>query len=190
MKKHIFLIRHGQTSFNIDGRILGISDPSLTGVGIKQVYDLACHLKQKKVYPQVIYTSPLRRTTQTAKIIQKILGGNIKKSKLLKEINYGIYEGMSKTILKEIRYGYDTFKMLKGNAETVNLVEKRIRIFLKELFKSKEENILIITHAFIVSIFMQLIMNIPRTFKIIQPLVTANYRYFEVEEGGENINEK
>lgn len=189
MKKHIFIIRHGQTSLNINGKILGISNPSLTEAGIRQTYNLAYQLKQKKICPQVIYTSPLKRCTQTARIIQKNIGGIIKKSKFLREVDYGDYEGMSNTILRKIQFGYDSSMMLKGKGETVGLVEKRAKSFLKKLVRSKEENILIITHAFIASVLIQLIMNILRTFQTVKPLGTAGYKYFEVEEGGENINE-
>lgn len=186
MKKHIFLIRHGQTIFNITGSILGISNPVLTVLGRQEVKNLAAHLKQIGVKPEVIYTSPLKRTFQTALILNQALGGKIKKTKLIREIDYGIYESKSNKILHEIEFGYRTQVMLGGNAETVDILEDKVKIFLEKLFKSNENNIFVVTHAFVASLITQFLMKLPRTFQNIQPLSTADYSHFRVEKGGEN----
>lgn len=184
--KEIYLIRHGQTALNIEKRALGQSDIGLINEGVEEVKTLAKHLGGLGVQPEKIYTSPLVRTTRTAQLLQDYLGGVVKVEETLREINYGIYEGAERQVLREIGYGYDTQKMQTGNAETVEEVEQRIIPFLSSILQSDDSSILIVTHAFTASVLAQVIMQIPRTFPNIQPLSTADYSYFRVEKGGEN----
>lgn len=182
--KEILIVRHGLTSANIDGRVLGVSDIGLTDKGIFEIEGLAKHLKEKGVAPQKIYTSPLKRALHTAKILNRNLGGAVITSPFLSEINYGNYEGQNNSVLERIQYGYNSEQMKSGNGETVGEVEDRVVVFLNDVFEKKDERIFIVTHAFIASIIAQVILGISRTFETIQPLSTADYVYFKVEIGG------
>jgi phosphoserine phosphatase len=89
----LFLIRHGQTEWNSQGRYQGAQDTILTETGIKQA-ELA-----KKYLSRVnftnFYSSPKKRAIQTASIITD--GSNIKVNirEDLKELNFGKWEGMT-----------------------------------------------------------------------------------------------
>lgn len=185
-EKDIYLIRHGQTVLNAEGRVLGQLDIGLTDEGVEEVKRLALHLKEQGVQPQRIYTSPLLRAIRTAELLQNNLGGVIEEDNALREINYGEHEGIDRQGLREIEYGYSRLKMQEGNGETVEDVEQRILPFLKSVLQTDEDSILIVTHAFSASILTQIMMQIPRTFANIQPLSTADYSHFKVEKGGEN----
>lgn len=63
----IVLIRHGETDWNVIGRYQGQADPPLNSKGIKQTQQLAKELSKSSI--DVIYTSPLLRTKETAEII-------------------------------------------------------------------------------------------------------------------------
>lgn len=185
-KKDIYLIRHGQTALNAEKRVLGQSDIGLTDEGVEEVKKLALHLKEQGIQPQRIYTSPLSRARRTAELLQNNLAGFIEENEALREINYGVYEGVNRQGLKEIEYGYSSLKMQEGKGETAETVEQRIIPFLNSVLQTEEDSVLIVTHAFSASILAQIMMNIPRTFPNIQPLSTADYSYFRVEKGGEN----
>ena len=83
----LFLIRHGQTVWNLEGRYQGDEDTDLTSVGISQAELAAKYLS--RVNFSCIYTSPLRRTLDTASIIAKDKNAKILVRENLKEINFG-----------------------------------------------------------------------------------------------------
>lgn len=63
----LHLIRHGECLGNQKGQYIGVTDSPLTTNGIKELKDLA----QKGIYPSVplVFSSPLSRAVETAKII-------------------------------------------------------------------------------------------------------------------------
>lgn len=187
-KKDIYLIRHGQTASNAEKKALGQSDIELTNEGVEEVKKLAQHLRERGVQPERIYTSPLARATRTAQLLQNCLGGVIEENGALREINYGVYEGVDRQGLRRIEYGYDTRKMQVGNGETVKEVEQRITPLLRSILQTDDSSVLIVTHAFTASVLAQMMMDVPRSFPNIQPLSTTDYSHFRVEKGGEKYS--
>lgn len=68
----IILIRHGETDWNIEGRYQGQADPPLNSRGILQAKQLAKELQNSAL--EILYTSPLQRAKQTARILSDELG--------------------------------------------------------------------------------------------------------------------
>lgn len=101
--KEIFLIRHGATSFNEEGKYLGITDIPLSPAGIAQSHLLGQRLKGEEL--DVIYTSPMLRARQTAEIIASYTKTPVKELPELKEIDFGLFEGKT----------YDEIKKEFGN---------------------------------------------------------------------------
>lgn len=98
MVNNLYLIRHGETYFNLEDRIGG--DSSLTDCGNAQADIIINHFKKLKI--QYIFTSTKKRTLETAEPIRISQGGNctVIPMEEFDEINAGICEGMS---YKEIR---------------------------------------------------------------------------------------
>ena len=67
MAQHIYLVRHGETSLNADGRLRGLADPELNEVGERQAVAVAAALAG--VDADVVVSSPLRRAVSTAAAI-------------------------------------------------------------------------------------------------------------------------
>ena len=63
----LYVARHGQTTWNAQNKVCGISDVDLTEKGIEQAKELAKKIKEIDIH--IIITSPLKRTMQTAEII-------------------------------------------------------------------------------------------------------------------------
>ena len=84
----LHLIRHGMTAANTEGRYVGLTDVPLSADGIKELYDKA----DKLYYPRVqkVYTSPLKRCTQTADILYH--GAYTAELGLLAEMDFGDFE--------------------------------------------------------------------------------------------------
>lgn len=90
MTTTILLIRHGETDWNIEGRYQGQADPPLNSKGIKQAQQLSQKLSRSSI--DIIYTSPLLRTRETANIIAGNLGVQIIDDPRLMEIHQGDWQ--------------------------------------------------------------------------------------------------
>ena len=91
------LLRHGQTSFNLQGRWQGHSDIPLNETGIEQARRAADELAGEHF--TAFYSSDLQRARVTAEIIAQKLALPIRTDPRLREINMGIWEGQ---LLSEI----------------------------------------------------------------------------------------
>jgi phosphoserine phosphatase len=99
MKTKIYLIRHGETDWNKEGRFQGCTDIKLAPEGIQQ----AKQLKEALTFKfDVVLASPLSRALQTAEIISEDYE-NFKPTVLpdLREINFGEWEGLTINQIRE-----------------------------------------------------------------------------------------
>ncbi|MCJ7471714.1 MAG: alpha-ribazole phosphatase [Actinobacteria bacterium] len=106
----LFLIRHGQTSWNVEGRYQGDHDIELNQVGIKQAKLAAKYLS--RVEFANIYSSPLKRALYTAETIKGRRDLKIKVRDDLKEMNFGKWEGLKFLEINE-KYHKDYQKWLE-----------------------------------------------------------------------------
>jgi broad specificity phosphatase PhoE len=87
------LIRHGRSVWNAQGRIQGCADPPLDEVGRAQARQLAERLREESV--AALYTSPLRRSQETAEIIGQALDLPVVPDERLKEYDVGDLTGLT-----------------------------------------------------------------------------------------------
>ncbi len=90
---HLFLIRHGRSTWNAVGRIQGCADPPLDELGREQARLLAERLREEP--PVALYTSPLQRAKETAEIIGQALGMPVTPDERLKEYDGGDITGLT-----------------------------------------------------------------------------------------------
>lgn len=90
----VYLIRHGETEWNVQRRVQGALDSPLTENGIQQAKNAARRLA--KVTFDAAFASPAPRAYRTAEIIAEPHPGLlIQKEDSLREFSFGIYEGHS-----------------------------------------------------------------------------------------------
>ncbi|WP_172961000.1 histidine phosphatase family protein [Oceaniglobus roseus] len=91
----IYLLRHGQTEYNAEGRYQGRAESSLTERGRAQALAYAAALKPRvRASECVILSSPLSRARQTAAIVGEALGGApVVVEPDLTELSLGAWEG-------------------------------------------------------------------------------------------------
>jgi len=155
--KKIFVIRHGETDSNREGRYLGRTDESLNAIGINQAKKLA--EKTSNLNIEIIYCSPLKRAIETAKFIEINHGCEVVIDKHFIERSIGVYEGLTKEEAKN-RYPdlyakniTRIFNDAPTDGETINAVIKRVFAGLNEIKSQKKfYNILISTHGFITKV--------------------------------------
>jgi len=93
-----WLVRHGQTDWNVGGRWQGKSDTMLNDTGIAQAQALAKILDGQSF--AAIYASPLQRAYQTAQVLAEQLHLPVKTDADLVEASHGDWEGMLWTDIK------------------------------------------------------------------------------------------
>lgn len=93
MSGTIYLVRHGQTALNAEGRFRGRRDVPLNERGFVQAADASHELVGKGV--KAVYTSPLLRTVQTAQSVAQACGGRIMKLDDLIDLDHGRWEGLT-----------------------------------------------------------------------------------------------
>ena len=89
----LILVRHGETIWNKEKKIQGITDIGLNEKGIEQAEKLAYSLQKEEL--DAIITSPLRRAYDTAQAIGKYHDISIKVEEDLQELNAGELEGLT-----------------------------------------------------------------------------------------------
>jgi len=133
---NIYVLRHGQTDYNIEGKFQGQIDIKMNQNGEKQT-DMAA-LELNNINFDIIFCSPLTRTIDTAK---KIKNENIIIDNRIIERSFGSLEG---------EYGIPDFEdnIEKYNIESIEKMTSRVNNFLDEVLKEyrTRENILIVTH--------------------------------------------
>ena len=90
----IFLIRHGETTGDIENRYGGSYDDHLTLKGRDQLAKTAESIVGKEI--EVIFHSPLIRARESAFIIQSKIGCKLEEVTGLKERHYGVLTGLTK----------------------------------------------------------------------------------------------
>lgn len=89
----LFVVRHGQTTLNAQGRFRGRADPSLDSTGREQAQQAARQLASAQ--PEAVHTSPLRRAVETAQIIAGEVGLEVSTLTDLIDIDCGSWEGLT-----------------------------------------------------------------------------------------------
>lgn len=95
----IFLLRHGETRWNREGRCQGSSDIELNEVGHRQANEVAAHLGRRRI--DAVYSSQLRRARQTAEIVGEPHGVPVRIEPDLRELDHGEMEGLTFVEVKE-----------------------------------------------------------------------------------------
>jgi broad specificity phosphatase PhoE len=96
-----WLVRHGQTDWNLQGRFQGQADPSLNQTGLAEAARAAKILASRPL--GAIYSSDLLRARQTAEIIARAAGAPLRLDARLREVALGEWEGQLFSAIK-VRY--------------------------------------------------------------------------------------
>jgi len=156
MIQTIYLLRHGETEFNTQGRYQGELDSPLTEVGVQQVQQNAQMLKSLIGNPDKwkIVSSPLGRAMQSTEIICETIGYDVKKvekDERLTEVAVGQWAGLT---TKEIESSWPNlfqntdvynwyFNAPKG--EAYDSVVSRLSAWLKDI--QHVPNVIAISHG-------------------------------------------
>jgi broad specificity phosphatase PhoE len=155
MSTIIGLLRHGQTDWNVDMRLQGVSDIPLNDYGREQA-NTAAEVLSSSTW-EMIVSSPLSRALETANIVASKLGfENVDVLPELIERSFGVAEGLS----------YDDWKTRYQDgqnvdqAETIAQLDVRANALLKLLaLKFEGQQVLTVSHGALIRRLIHIISN-------------------------------
>jgi len=101
----LYCIRHGETTYNAEGRIQGQFDSVLSPLGQKQSLAIARALRDAPI--EAVFASPLQRAYQTAQPLAQALDVELRTDDRLKELHAGIFQTLLPSEMLE-RYPAET----------------------------------------------------------------------------------
>ncbi|MCR5431347.1 MAG: histidine phosphatase family protein [Lachnospiraceae bacterium] len=154
MNNRIFITRHGESIWNVEKRVQGITDMPLTPKGIEMAKNLGMRLKEDNPGIDLIIGSTLNRADETARIISEITGIPREREPRLIEQNFGEYEGheyakypgVFHEVKKQFACDYNGGEsMLRLGQRIFNLLDE-----LKERQIRENKTFLLVTHGGVV----------------------------------------
>ncbi len=176
----LYLVRHGQSAGNAEGRFGGHSPTPLSELGKKQAEITAKHLSKENI--GAIYSSDLFRAVETAQPLADILGIKVTKTSAFRERNIGVLEGLTFDESKEA-FPKDYYALVNRHVhhvitkgESYRHLLRRATGALREILRiHRGEKIVIFSHTgTICFLTLHLIGAIDRKTRQTPWLVTSN----------------
>ena len=162
----IYLVRHGQTEWNVLHKMQGWGNGELTEKGIADAKALAIRLKHTPI--DKIYSSSSKRAIETAKIIDHNRGIPIVTDNNLREMNFGDWDGqltadVKANYPKEHATFWETPHLFEGvNGETFSDIQKRAQKALTDILADQTEGtVLIVSHSIFLRVLLATIKQLP-----------------------------
>ncbi|HHD81800.1 MAG TPA: histidine phosphatase family protein [Campylobacterales bacterium] len=189
----IYLLRHGQTEWNVQERYQGQLDSPLTEKGEAQAQANALKLsKYIDVKKVKFFSSPLGRAKATAEIIARLHGmksSEIIFSEAIQEFNYGIFEGHTKVYCKTqyanefLAREANKFDYLIEGGESYAKVHERLCHWLESI--QHEKVIVVVAHEMVNRVLRGIYCNLKKEEMLL--LRQANDVLLKLENGSETI---
>ena len=147
MKKTLYLMRHGQTLFNLRRKIQGACDSPLTSEGINQAKLAREYFKKNSIEFDHAYSSTQERASDTLEIVTDL---DYVRLKGLKEWNFGTFEGESEDLNpKANKKGgtYGDFFVQYNGEEDVEVQERMNKTLSEIMNKDDHQTVLAVSHG-------------------------------------------
>lgn len=160
----LVLVRHGLTDSTNESKYCGWSDIPLNKEGLLQAEELKRKLSLYKF--ESIFSSPLKRTSETAKIINKNFKQKVDYHAALREYNFGIWENKTHLDIisnyqKEYNLWFNNYDYIIEGGESVVEFNYRVSIFLKEFLSTYQNgSFLFVSHAGCIRLIISNLLNL------------------------------
>lgn len=166
----IYIIRHGQTIWNVMERKQGHKDSPLTLKGIEQAHKIAKLLREKSIdindYKYIV--SPLYRTQQYARIISELMAWDKQPTyePLIQEHGFGAWEGLTQEEVDQQFPGETQKRMhsrwdyvIPGGGESYAIIAERVQNFLDK-YDHANNNMIIVCHEMISKVMRGILLGL------------------------------
>ncbi|MGE0607762.1 MAG: histidine phosphatase family protein [Pirellulales bacterium] len=161
----LYLIRHGESAFNAEGRIQGQMNPPLSELGRRQSLALVPAMLELGI--EAVYASPLERAFDTARPSAAALGQEIRPLESLMELNAGIFQGKTWPRIRD-EHPAESQRWLSGEAdfripggESRRDLMVRGRAVLSLIRQGNERAVAVFSHGGILSAALKSLLEIP-----------------------------
>jgi 2,3-bisphosphoglycerate-dependent phosphoglycerate mutase len=161
----LWLIRHGETTWNAEKRIQGPMDSPLSDLGVRQAKVLRARLSTKKF--DVVYSSDSGRATQTASIL--FPNKNLSLDVRLREIHWGVLEGKTRAEFSSdektnyLAYKRDPYNERLTKGENWQDLFARVDTWMKSL--PEDGKVVAVTHGGVVRAALCLVVGYPKSYE-------------------------
>lgn len=154
MKKTLYIMRHGQTLFNVQRKIQGWCDSPLTETGIQQAKTAGKYFKDQHITFDAAYCSTAERASDTLELVTDMPYTRLKG---LKELNFGKFEGEHEYLHPqddpEKHFG-DYYVQFGG--EDNQSAQQRVNKALTSIMNQDDQTVLVVSHAGAIMMFSDL----------------------------------
>jgi broad specificity phosphatase PhoE len=154
----LLIVRHGETAANVEGRMLGRSDPPLTDVGRAQARSLAGMLPS----PELVVASPLQRARDTA----AAFGAAVELDERWIELDYGELDGLpTSAVADDVRVRWRTeASFAPPGGESLAALGARVRSACESLADvAASAVVVVVTHVSPIKAAMAWALDVPDT---------------------------
>jgi probable phosphoglycerate mutase len=184
-----YFLRHGETAWNAEGRLCGSTDVPLSDAGRRQAQLLARRLQP--ILVDALYSSPLSRALESARLIGKAIGLEPVVDRRLAELNYGAWEGRTFEEIKRAdpatyrAWDADPGELAPPEGETGAHLIERVTPFLAEVAERHPSgNVVVVCHKTVCRLLACHIMGVPLSeYRRRVPMENAALNIFETREG-------
>ncbi len=146
----VHLVRHGQSTWNLSGRLQGqTAHPDLTALGREQAALAAGVLASRVGGAVELWSSDLVRATRTAEVISARLRSPVRLDEALREQGLGSLEGRVTSALRPqpTPDGMGVGKVRWGGGESTSDVYARVDRFLRRVLPTAPANLVLVSHG-------------------------------------------
>jgi broad specificity phosphatase PhoE len=188
----LIMVRHGETRWNRENRVVGHIGIALNSNGRRQVELLAKRLENDNV--SAIYSSPLKRARETAEAIARFHGLKVMDDDAFKEIDAGEVEGLTFGEVME-RYGVFFKDWMKGDpslrmpgGESMTELQQRTWTAVEKIVEENtDREVILVSHSLaILSIIVRALGMAPSNFRRLR-LSVASISILEFEDRGASL---
>ena len=155
----LYVVRHGETTWNKERRVQGISDIPLSEKGISDALKLQKLVDKLNI--DVVISSPLSRARETAKILVNSKYPINTDDRII-ERDWGLNEGAKIDEVDTIDCWDVILNTSLNSIEPIQDFMYRVSSFLEDIkIRYKDKNVLVVTHSAVVRAIHYLLGNIP-----------------------------
>lgn len=162
----LYLVRHGETDWNLQNKIQGQTDTLLNEKGRRQAQELAAELKEKH-HISSIYSSRQKRAFETAQVVGRAIGVQPAVKQGIEEISFGKWEGYT---WGQVREQFpDEYRGWRDNrryqvppeGESYQQLLDRVLPALADLIEKNIGNVLAVTHSGVIMTLLSFVYDTP-----------------------------
>jgi len=180
----LLMVRHGEISSNLKKVYAGKSSEELCKRGLAQAKEVSETLKYFRL--NALYSSPMQRAIQTAKIIGEAIGLNVWIEKAFQEMKLGPWEGLSEIDISQIYpkewqiWQTHPAELKMTGRETLKELQERVLKGIQKLYQvHKNQTVVVVTHVAIIRVL--LLWQAKKNLNLYKTICVPNAKIFGVK---------